>query len=687
MKRIFTFGLMLTAVFALTNCTEELIDQTIPTDEVTQETVTPEGEGIPFQFYATLGTETKTAGDGMKTKWDDNDQITVFYAEVTGGAEEIKSAGNFTIKDKDNGLFDGFLPEGILPNKTYNWYFVYNASKVGNSNTVSYNKSKNKITANIGKAEQTQTGIDNIQHIGTASNCLMLGKALNLSGSIIPRVQMRHSSALVALTVINQGDGSSNGEASINISNLTFSVTKATKADGTTVSSVPIVGAFETDLLGATYTAASGSSNYVTLTQPYNEESQSTPAINIAAGKSATFYIAIRPFDENLMVSELEVGINTTTSTTGIDVHKRKIAITPNPEHFNAGTITKVQVPVKLTHPKTSDALSTTNKIGYEFISWSNKQDEPINVNGESVGAYIVGNGRQGTITITGDIDDLINALPASFYASYWNGSPAAMTVTNINAWIKEGDNYTPIAKYGPLDTKIRSELKGPNDKVIYHGILTGDHDLTDTAVDIVKTFLESGIPREDELLGLCLTKFIAPQTITFRGVVSNNSSPGDDIIILDEEPIHKIVSGDNINALFNQKFKGATFEGLSDIIKGISSAAAVTTSEILYDIIDQQFSKDADGNDRVILIKKEVDLWVVKFQIDADVRFKAILDAFFENAASLRAMLPKLKLSITIGTYPYSANDADYGTKGAPDTPDQPYNPLVFWGLDAYGN
>lgn len=353
----------------------------------------------------------------------------------------------------------------------------------------------------------------------------------------------------------------------------------------------------------------------------------------------------------------------------------------------NEGGFYRIRVPVKLSHPKISDALSTKENVGYEFISWSNKKDQPINVNGESVNAYVVGDGGQGTITITGEIDDLVNALPASFYVSYWTGKPAAMTVTNINAWIKEGDEYIPIADYDALNSAIRSELKGENDKVIYDGIFN-DYDLTETAVGLVTSFLKSGIPREDDLFGLCLTKFIDPKTITFRGILSNNSNVGENILILDEEPIHKIVGDDNINSLFNQKFKGATFQGLVDIINGNSdSPAALTTSEILYDTINKQFSKDANGKDRVITIKKEVNIVIGKFLIDADVRFKAVLDAFFKDAEGLRELLPKLKLSITIGTYPYSSIDADYGAKGAPKTPNKPYNPLVFWGLDAYGN
>ena len=102
MKRIFTFGLMLTALFALTNCTEELVDPTIPTDEMTQENVTPEEEGIPFQIYASLETETKTVGSEvagtLKTTWEAGDKINVFHS-VAGTSDAYVDDGLFTIAD------------------------------------------------------------------------------------------------------------------------------------------------------------------------------------------------------------------------------------------------------------------------------------------------------------------------------------------------------------------------------------------------------------------------------------------------------------------------------------------------------------------------------------------------------------------------------------------------------------
>jgi hypothetical protein len=112
MKRIFTFGLMLAGAFALTNCAEELIDPTTMPEETTQETVTPENEGIPFKVYATLdnSTETKTEGvkdnEGhLKTNWVAGDQITAFYED---DKNTLNGPITLTVSDIETGEFSIF---------------------------------------------------------------------------------------------------------------------------------------------------------------------------------------------------------------------------------------------------------------------------------------------------------------------------------------------------------------------------------------------------------------------------------------------------------------------------------------------------------------------------------------------------------------------------------------------------
>jgi hypothetical protein len=76
MKRSFiTFGLLVAAAFALTNCAEK--ESIAPVQKETVETV-------PFQVTANFA-ETKTVNDGLSTKWETGDQISLSYSlEVAG---------------------------------------------------------------------------------------------------------------------------------------------------------------------------------------------------------------------------------------------------------------------------------------------------------------------------------------------------------------------------------------------------------------------------------------------------------------------------------------------------------------------------------------------------------------------------------------------------------------------------
>lgn len=338
---------------------------------------------------------------------------------------------------------------------------------------------------------------------------------------------------------------------------------------------------------------------------------------------------------------------------------------------------------MKLDHPKASDAVTAG------FVSFSNKTEPTLSVNGESVKAYKIGsNNSQGTITVSGDIANLVNALPAGFYVSYFDGQNTAMTVTNIDLEIKNNDNsYTHFSKYSALDVAIRNQLKQENDQVSFKGGLTGKiYDLTETAVDLVLNTLTSGIPRDAStsiinLKPIGLTEFIHPSTITFKGIISNGANTGEDLFFLDESPIHKQIGADAINNLFNKNFPGATFEGLKDICNGNETDAAKTTSEVIYNVLNNKFCYDESGNLRTIYLSKEQNILIGTVTIKVYVELKAILDAFFTDAASMRSFLPKLKIALTIGNYPYAD---DYGKTGAPVKPTNNYYPLIFWGLDA---
>ena len=216
------------------------------------------------------------------------------------------------------------------------------------------------------------------------------------------------------------------------------------------------------------------------------------------------------------------------------------------------------------------------------------------------------------------------------------------------------------------------------------------EFDATDAAVAVVTAMLSSGIEREG-MFGL--TKFIAPQTITFTKIIENGmDDPGAeakiiDLLVLDEEPIHKQIDAKTIDSqLFTNRFPGAKFKGLSDMINNVSSPEAITTADILFNKIQNDFAYDAKGNLREVPVEFHYDFVVAGVDVDAEVTFKGILDGLFKTSDEMCQLLRKLEVEVEIITCPYSSQSSDYGTKGSPKFPDAPMNPILLWGLDAYG-
>lgn len=97
MKRIFTFGLLAAAAFALTNCAQK-------------ESYAPEqGEAqnvVPFELVVKLPAETKTYNDGISTKWSAPDTIKVQFSAKMSSL--LSSTFIFDCEAGD-GVFKGHL--------------------------------------------------------------------------------------------------------------------------------------------------------------------------------------------------------------------------------------------------------------------------------------------------------------------------------------------------------------------------------------------------------------------------------------------------------------------------------------------------------------------------------------------------------------------------------------------------
>ena len=238
MKRLFTIGLMLASAFALTNCSEELVDPDTLTDQVTQDGVnSPESsKGVPFTIYASAGSEadTKTQvvrdenGKTLKTEWVEGDVILAVYENKDGS---FYGPIEFTVDPanlEDGKFTTENFPEEVLRDEInkYNWYFTYGLTTeqlTVNSGSVSASVT---ISGNT-QTQNTETDME-LEHLGI--NCPMLGKALNLSGPVFPRVQMEHLATLHEVTVQNKTqDNTKSGAKAGNIVVYSFAVSTSTQ--------------------------------------------------------------------------------------------------------------------------------------------------------------------------------------------------------------------------------------------------------------------------------------------------------------------------------------------------------------------------------------------------------------------------------------------------------------------------
>lgn len=648
MKRLVIFGLMLASAFALTNCTEQIQlqepDNDIVVDESTIEAENPVEEvSIPFEVYANPSAETKTVNAGNLTNWEVNDKICVYHA-AKGNTTTFHKHSEFTIRDVNEGLFGGALRQELSASN--DWYFLYPYSS-------SEDTPKNAVvTIGASKDEngdfiQRQDAPGDRSHIA-GNPYPMYGSRKDVAKSANPRVKMRHLSALVALKIVNQGDGTrDNGDMPITVRTIELEATS------------DIVGEFTVNFAGDNVSFTSKNAGKIA-------KLELAESVTIEPGDDATFYLAVKPFDAS--GKDLTVRINGSA-------RKVKMPSDANMSNFLSGQMKTLRVPVKLSYPKASDAIGTTGASGENVLTLPVSTLD-LNANGEIVSAYVLGDGKLEELTITGTGKDMINALDVGFYASTWLGRRAAMTVNNINIWFpNDNGGLTKLKDYKPLKDVLTSEIK--DDLAWYLQGLAG------TAVSIVMGTLSNGIPRDDEgtLSFIYLTKFIDPQTITFNGVIENNATDSaQPILFLDESPIYKEIKAETVDALLKGRFshngQAPTYAGLLDIVNGKDTDEANTTASVLYeklyDVVAGKgtMSMSAAG---------------ITFTINLGNVFNALLS----GPDDLKAKLPKMKFEIKISTCPYKSKKTDYGSKASPIklseiTGDK--NPIIFWGLDVYG-
>ena len=212
------------------------------------------GEGVQFELFA-LSPSTKTVNDGLSTKWEVGDKISVWHS-VHGG-KTYYSDGLFEIDDAEKGHAVGTISE--LSSGNYDWFLFYPGSE----------KSANTPGGDIQiVAQPSQDGYDSKAHLAGSSFPLG-GSTENVSYMATPSVTLHPLLSVIEVTVTNAQ------AVPARVSSVAFTAPEA------------IVGDFSVSWNG-NFTAKGNNSELVCL-------SVSGGGL-LAQGEDACLYMGLKPF-------------------------------------------------------------------------------------------------------------------------------------------------------------------------------------------------------------------------------------------------------------------------------------------------------------------------------------------------------------------------------------------------------
>ncbi len=248
MKKIILLGAMLTAALSLTNCTKEAAPSV------------PETK-VPYTIYANAP-ESRTTNDGLATLWAQGDEISVFHAAA--GASDGFTNSKFSLNAGTSGEFSTENLAGSL-SECNDWYVLYPY------NSAAASPASANVTIGAAKdGVQTQNGNDSKAHIAGV-NLPLWGKQEAVAKDAPVSVGMNQIASVIAVEVINET------EAPVVVSTVSFTAPE------------DIVGTYTVNITGDTPVLTPGSVSNTAVLDVKDSEA-------IAAGGSATFYVAVKPF-------------------------------------------------------------------------------------------------------------------------------------------------------------------------------------------------------------------------------------------------------------------------------------------------------------------------------------------------------------------------------------------------------
>lgn len=214
--------------------------------------------------------QTKTANDGMSTKWVEGDVINVFHA--VDGTENYVNDNSFTCDNVAANKFSGTLAEELNSDSNYDWYAFYPSINTANGDTpVKFKKYIGRTSMSSFAGKVTQTGNNSMAHLAVGKDGFpVVGFVNNVPASEFPTIPMKNVASVICVNVTN----TLSEPIVINSVDL--------------VAPKPIVGNFSIELTGNDIVASGAGQELIRL--EVAEGSQ------IAGGESAKFYIGVAPF-------------------------------------------------------------------------------------------------------------------------------------------------------------------------------------------------------------------------------------------------------------------------------------------------------------------------------------------------------------------------------------------------------
>ena len=214
--------------------------------------------------------QTKTANDGISTKWVEGDVINVFHA--VDGTENYVNDNSFTCDNVAANKFSGTLAEELNADSNYDWYAFYPSINTTNGDTpVKFSKYIGRTEMSSFAGKVTQAGNNSMAHLAVGKDGFpVVGFVNNVPASEFPTILMKNVASVICVNVTN----TLSEPIVINSVDL--------------VAPKPIVGNFSIELTGNDIVASGAGQELIRL--EVAEGSQ------IAGGESAKFYIGVAPF-------------------------------------------------------------------------------------------------------------------------------------------------------------------------------------------------------------------------------------------------------------------------------------------------------------------------------------------------------------------------------------------------------